>query len=463
MNEQYDVIVLGGGPGGYPAAVRLSQSGKRVALIERTALGGTCLNRGCIPSKALLAHAERLLQIKNAQYFNINTGTCSFDFEKIAKDRDSAVAKLLKGLEGTVTSWGVDVIYGTGSFIGPKTIEVKGEKKRTLTAPTIIIATGTEPRELPGMVFDGSYIHSSTSILKITKLPKRITIIGGGVIGCEFASFFQAFDVEVSIIEALDRILPFECEYLSQALAKDFTGRKIKIQTGAFVDKIEKTDAGVSVKLKDGTNITADIALVGIGRAFNTSDIGLQNAGVEVAKGILPVNDRMQTNVQGIYAIGDIVGKAMYAHVATHQGLVAAANILGEDQQMHYNAIPGVLFTHPEIASVGLSLKDALQKGVSAKRVQYPYQALGKAHAVKETYGFAALVYEEKTHAILGAQIIGANASDLILPITMAISNELVLESITTETIYPHPTFSEIWSECAFLALGKPLNFPAMR
>jgi dihydrolipoamide dehydrogenase len=283
----------------------------------------------------------------------------------------------------------------------------------------------------------------------------------GGVIGCEFASLYHELGVEVTLIEALERILPLECETISSFLTKSFQKRGLEVITGGLVSEIQKLKKGISVVLKDGKKIDADIALVAIGRAFNTQNIGVDVAGVQCERGIIATNDSMQTNVPGIYAIGDITGKAMYAHVATHQGFIAASHILGEHLHMNYDAVPGVIFTHPEIGTVGMSLDAALKRGFAAKRATYPFQALGKAQAAKETEGFAQVVIDENTGQILGAQIAGSDASSLIAPMTYAIANELTIECVA-ETIHAHPTLAESWMESALLVLGTPLHYPPL-
>jgi len=462
MSEnRYDIAVLGGGPGGYPAAIKLSQMGKRVALVEAKAVGGTCLNRGCIPTKALIANAEVLHSIKHAKEFGISVSGVTVDFAKMAHEKDGIVNRLKNSLEGLIRSNNIDMIRGFGKFVSPFELKVIGEDNVLITADQIIIATGTEPKEIPAFPFDGKLIHSSTSILALELLPKRMAIVGGGVIGCEFASLYAELGVEVTIIEALPRILPLECETISSFMTKSFVNRGIQVITGAMVEAIEKNN-GVTICFKDGKKVTSDVALVAIGRSFNTSNIGLEAAGVLADRGVIPTDDVMRTNVPGIYAIGDITGKAMYAHVATHQGLVAAAHIIGEKLHMNYDAIPGVIFTHPEIGTVGMSLETACKRGFQAKRTTYPFQALGKAQAAKQTEGFAQIVVDETTGQILGAQVIGHEASNLIHPMAVAIANELTIECIT-ETIHAHPTLQEAWLESALIAEGHPLHFPPLK
>jgi len=462
FRKKVDVAIIGGGPGGYPAAIKLAQSGKSVALIEAKEIGGTCLNRGCIPTKALISYSEVLHSMKRGKEFGITVGDVQIDYPKMGSEKDAVVQKLRKSLEGLVASNGIEIIRGFGKFNGPNEIKVTGEESGLISAEYIIIATGSEPREIGAFPFDNEFIHSSTSILQLTKLPKSLVVVGGGVIGCEFASLFHELGVKVSVVEMLPRIIPLECETVSQFITQSFQKRGIDVFTNAAVAGIDKTTTGVTVQLKDKPPIHAEMALVAIGRALNTDKIGLEIAGVKTDRGAVVIDDKMRTNIPGVYAIGDITMKQMYAHVATHQGLVAAADILGEHLTMNYDAVPGVIFTHPEIGTVGMSLAAALARGYRAKRTSYPFQALGKAQASKETEGFAQIVIDETTGQILGAQVAGHDASNLIHPMALAIANELTCECVA-ETIHAHPTLVEVWMEAALLALGTPMHYPPIK
>ena len=303
-------------------------------------------------------------------------------------------------------------------------------------------------------------MHDSTSLLALRELPKKIAIVGGGVIGCEFASLYATFGVDVTIIEMMPRIIPMESESVSNALAKAFQKKGIHLETNVVVESIDTSGKGVKVKLAGGKSFSADIALVAVGRKLNTSDIGLEKAGVVVDQsGMIPVNDRMETNVPGIYAIGDIASKWWLAHVATHQGLVAANNATGHPMRMNYNAIPSVIFTQPEIASVGLSLNQALDKGYRATLGSFPFQALGKSQAALQTDGFAQIVIDKPTGQVLGAQVVGHEASSMIAEMAIVIANELTVECIT-ETVHAHPTIAEAWMEAAFIGSEAPLHWP---
>lgn len=458
--KHFDVAVIGGGPGGYPAAIRAAQHGKSVALIEAKDLGGTCLNRGCIPSKTLIASAEVLQRVKEAEDFGIVVGNVAFDYSKMVARKNQIVAKLRKSLESLIASNKITLIRGFAKFTAPKTLKVQGQDNILVHADSVIIATGSEPRNMPAFPFDYKKIHDSTSLLEIEELPSSIAIIGGGVIGCEFASLFSMLGVDVTILELMPNLIPMESTGVSAALTKAFKQKGIKIETSVAVQKIENKKNGVLVHLSGERTLAADIALVAVGRSLNTSGIGLDQAGIKTLdNGMIPVNERMETAVPGIYAIGDIASKWWLAHVASHQGLVAADNASGKEAKMNYNAVPSVIFTNPEIGTVGLSLEQALQKGYQATVGAFPFQALGKSQAADQTEGFAQVVTDKRTGQLLGAQVVGHEASSLVAEMAVAIGNELTLESIT-ETIHAHPTIAEAWLEAALIASDTPLHFP---
>lgn len=458
--KKFDVVVLGAGPGGYPAAIRAAQRGKTVALIEAKEVGGTCLNRGCIPSKALISSGEAWVRFHAAKELGISAKGLSFDYGQMASRKDQVVSRMKKGLEGLIAANKITIFRGYGRFVAPDEIKVLGQDNDWIVADKIIVATGSEPRQIAAFPFDYERIHDSTSLLALTELPKSIVIIGGGVIGCEFASLYANLGVEVTVLEMLPRLLPMEAKDVSAALTRSFEKKGIKVQTGAKVEGIDLTKKGIEVRLAGSPAIQGDIALVAVGRALNTNNIGLEKAGVAVLdNGLIPVNAQMETSVAGIYAVGDIASRWWLAHVATHQGVIAADNACGYPATMHYNAVPSVIFTHPEIGTVGLSLEAALEQGYKAKVGAFPFQALGKAQASLETEGFAQIVVEEKTGRILGAQVVGFEASTLVAEMAVAIANELTVESIT-DTIHAHPTYAEAWLEAAFIAEGMPLHLP---
>lgn len=459
--QKFDVVVIGAGVGGYPSAIKAAQLGKSTAIIEPNELGGTCLNRGCIPSKALIATAELLERIEHAGDYGINVGNISYDYSKMVDRKDKVVAQVRKGLEGLIRSNKITHIKGYGRLSGPREVRVTGEENVVIKADKIIIATGSEPKNIPAFPCDNVKILDSTALLDLRKLPKKIAIIGGGVIGCEFASLFHAFKVDVTIIEMLPSIIPMEARSVADELTKIFTRKGIKIHTNAMVQKIEDVPNGIKVHIAGMDPIDADIALVAVGRSLNTRNIGLENLGILVHdNGIVAVDEHMQTTVEGIYAVGDIASKWWLAHVASHQGLVAARHAAGEkDAVMHYNSVPSVIFTTPEIGTVGLSLEDAIKQGYQATVGAFPFTALGKSQATNQTEGFAQIVTDKRTGQVLGAQIIGHEASALIAEMGIVIANELTVESII-ETIHAHPTIAEAWLEAALVANNSPLHLP---
>jgi len=460
---KFDVAVLGAGPGGYPAAIRAAQRGAKVALVEALEVGGTCLNRGCIPSKALIANGELYRQIQKAEDFGIAIGEISFKYGKMAQRKDEVVSKMKNNLEKLIAANQITLISGYGRFASSREIKIQGKDAGTIYADNIIIATGSEPREIAAFPFDHEKIHDSTSLLNLKELPESIVIIGGGVIGCEFASLYRSLGAEVTILELLPRILPMEAEEISQALARSFKKRGIEVKTGVAVESIRSEKNGVEAIMSQGGPVQADIALVSVGRSLNTSDIGLEKAGLAAENsGMIKVNDRMETEVAGIYAVGDIASRWWLAHVATHQGMIAAENATGGDARMHYHAVPSVIFTDPEIGSVGLSLEAAKEKGYKAVVGAFPFQALGKAQAAMHAEGFAQVVIDQATGQILGAQIFGYEATSLIAEMTVAIANELTVDCIA-DTIHAHPTYSESWMEASLIASGMPLHLPPVK
>ncbi|MFI5334712.1 MAG: dihydrolipoyl dehydrogenase [Chlamydiales bacterium] len=459
--RNFDLVVIGAGPGGYVAAIKAAQNGKQVCLVEKTFLGGTCLNVGCIPTKTLLANTQVLKKVKEAKEYGISTGEVSFDYAKMKERKDNVVQKLRKSLEGLLLANQITILRGEAEFISPSEIKIKGEDNLLVSGKNVIIATGSLPLDIPAFPCDHKKILSSTSLLEITKLPKTLAIIGGGYIGCEFASLFAELGVRVTILEALPAIVLSQGKEISDALTRAFKQKGIEIQTGVMVEGIDTTQEGVSVRIKDKGTAPFELALVSVGRKIVSQALGLEKAGVKLdEKGSIIVNEKMETNVPGIYAIGDVTGKFLLAHVASHQGIVAASNAMGKEAVMHYNAVPAVIFTSPEIATVGMTLDQAKEAGFPHATVgKYPFQALGKSIASIETEGFAQMVVDKPTGQILGAQVVGHDAATLIAEMALAIANELTVESIA-ETIHAHPTTPEAWLEASLLAQEIPIHFP---
>jgi dihydrolipoamide dehydrogenase len=459
--QYYDLIVIGAGTGGYVAAIKAAQLGKKVALIEKGDLGGTCLNVGCIPTKTMIANAYILEKIKHAADFGITTGSISIDYAKMKERKDGVITKIRKGLEGLIRSNGITIVRGAAQFTGPKELKVKGQDNVLMQGENIIIASGSEPMDVAAFPCDPQQkIYNSTSILEMTQLPKTLAIIGGGYIGCEFASLYAELGVKVVLLEALPMIVSLQGKMISDTLTAAFKKKGIDVQTNVMVEGIDKTGKGLSVRLKDKGAIEADAVLVAIGRKVVSQNLGLENAGIVLSeRGAIPVNEKMETHVPGIYAVGDVTGKLMLAHVAAHQGIVAAVNATGGEAVMHYDAVPAVIFTLPEIAMVGLTQEEALEKGYSAGVGKFPFQVLGKSIAAMDTDGFAQVVIDKKTGQILGAQVVGHEASSLIAEMTLAIANELTIDCLA-DTIHAHPTLPEALHEAGLMAMEMPLHMP---
>ncbi len=458
--KKHDVAVIGSGPGGYVAAIRAAQLGKSVALIEKDLLGGCCLNVGCIPTKTLLSNTAVLHTVRRAKEFGITTGPISFHYDQMKKRKDQVIAKIRTGLEGLIRSNKITIYRGKAQFESPTLLKVIGQDSLYVEAEKMIIATGSIPLDIKAFPCDHDRILNSTSILELTETPKSLAIVGGGYIGCEFASLFAELGVKVTILEALPTILATQGTQIAQFMTKSFISKGIDIQTNVMVKSIENQKSHVHITLADGKGMDADLALVSVGRKVYTEGLDLQKAGLKVnEKGFIDTNDQMETEVRGIYAIGDVTGKWMLAHVASHQGIVAASNACDIEEKIHYEAVPAVVFTSPEIATVGMTMEQAQKAGYNATSGSYPFQALGKAQAAIETEGFAQIISDKKTGQILGACVIGHEASNLIGEMALAIQNELTVESVI-ETIHAHPTIAESWHEAALIANETPINFP---
>jgi dihydrolipoyl dehydrogenase len=461
--ERFDLAVIGAGPGGYVAAIKAAQNGKSVALIEKKYLGGTCLNVGCIPTKTLISNATVLEKIRHAKEFGIETGAISFDYAQMKQRKDSVVEKIRKSLEGLIKTNKITILRGVAEFVSPTQLKVKGEDNLLVSAEKIIIASGSEPLDIPAFPCDHKKIVNSSSILDWTTLPNSLVVIGGGYIGCEFASLYAELGVKITILEALESIVILQGKAVATTLTEALKKKGIEIRTGVFVEGIDQREGGITVRLKGGEKLDFDAALISVGRKVVSKELQLEKAGVLTdPRGAIPVNDKMETNVPGIYAIGDVTGRVMLAHVASHQGIIAAANATGQEAHMHYNAVPAVIFTHPEIATVGMTLEEAQKEGYQAAIGKFPFSVLAKSIASIETEGFAEIIIDKKTGEILGAQVVGHEASALIGEIAVAITNELTIDCIS-ETIHAHPTIAEGWLEAALIAQDTPIHFPPRR
>lgn len=457
------IAVLGGGPGGYVAALKAAQLGAHVIVVESSEVGGTCLNWGCIPTKALLASAEALHKARNLSDYGIElNGSVTPNLSLIMERKNKVVSIQVKGIRALFKSWGVELIEGRGRLTGPASIEVekKDGSTATIAADKIIIATGSRPAELPAFKFDGKNILSSNEALTITDIPKSMLIIGAGVIGCEFACIYNELGAEVTMIEMMPRAVSTEDEEISELLAKELKKKKIKLLTGVGVTKVEKMPDGMHAHLPDGKEIAAEKILVSIGRALNSDNIGLESVGINRGKrGEIIVDNRMETNIKGVYAVGDVIGRIMLAHVASTEGIVAAENICGRDTTMDYSVVPAAIFTSPEIGSVGLRENQADDKGIKTQIGRFQFRALGKAHAMGEISGFVKIIADAGTDKILGVHIIGPHASDLVHEAAVAMKAGLTARDIAA-TIHAHPTLSEGLLEASEDVHGNAVHVP---
>lgn len=458
---EYDVAVIGAGPGGYVAALRAAQLGGKVALVEKDAVGGVCLNRGCIPTKALLASCGVLAAVKEAAAYGIHAAAPQVDFAAVQRRKAQVVAQLVGGVKGLLQAARVDMVVGEGRFTSPHTIAVTANgATRQISAASVIVATGSEPAipPIPGADLPG--VVTSDAALAFTAVPRSICIIGGGAIGAEFATIFATFGSTVTVVEMLPQLVPTEDADVAAYLAKCLARQGVAVHVNTTVAKIvpQGDELGVDMVTPEGPRqVVAQYVLLAAGRVPNTAGLGLENLGVKMNKRGIVVDSHMQTSVPGVYAIGDVVGAPLLAHVASAEGVIAAQNALGQERKIDYRVVPGCIFTRPEIASVGLTERVAREQGYRVKIGKFPFTASGKALAAGHTDGFVKIVAEEKYGEILGMHIIGAGASDLIGEAVMAIKLEATLDEVAG-AIHPHPTLTEATMEAALAGLGRALH-----
>jgi len=455
------IAILGGGPGGYVAAIRARQLGAEVTLIEMNALGGTCLNRGCIPTKALLRSAEVARLARETNQFGIETEFRGVSWPAIMRRKSQVVAQLVKGIEYLMKQNAIRVVRGRGRLIEPRTIEVETEGKReTVAADQVLLAPGSVPATLPLPGCDLPTVLTSDEMLEIERIPESLAIIGGGVIGVEFADVFSAMGSKVTIIEMLPRIVPLEDEEMSAELARAFRKHKVDIFVNARVSQVAQRNGKRVVHLshdQQEREVEAELVLSAVGRRPNTQNMGLAEAGVEMEKAAIKVNARMETNLPGLYACGDAIGGYLLAHVASAEGKVAVANALGHDCEMDYTAIPSAVYTHPQIGSAGLTDAQANERGMEVKVGRFYYRAAGKAVADGERDGLAKIVVDAATGKVVGGHIVGPHATELIHEVALAIRLGATAEAIG-EMVHAHPTLSEPIMEAAEDALGRAIH-----
>lgn len=462
--ENVDLAVIGGGPGGYVAAIRASQLGMKVCVVEKERLGGLCLNWGCIPSKALLRSAEVYRLVQEADAYGIQVGEVKFDAKKIIKRSRNAADKLSKGVAFLMRKNKVTHISGTGMIARKGVVEVSDSGKVTtaVNARTIVVATGGVTRSLPGVQIDQKKVISSREALALDKLPKSIIIIGGGPIGVEFAYFYNAFGVKCTIVEMLPHILPFEDSEVVDILQRNFKKRKIDILTDTKVEAVKKTAKGVTVTVggKDGSSkdLVGEVALIAVGFGGLTEGLGLENVGVKTEKSFIKVDETYRTNVEGIYAIGDVIGPPLLAHVASAEAIYLVESLAGHaPAPVDYSNIPSCTYCQPQIASVGMTEKKAIAAGHKVKVGRFPFRANGKSIAVGETEGMVKLVFDEQYGELLGAHIIGVEATDMIAELGLARALETTYTEVL-KTVHAHPTLSEAIMEAAGDALGEAIH-----
>jgi len=459
VEQQYDIVIIGGGPGGYVCAIRAAQIGAKVALVEKEFLGGMCLNWGCIPTKALVESMDILDDIRNAAKYGIDVGSPTPNFPVMMKRKDKVVLQLRNGVEGLMKGYKIDVIRGTGKIINPRLVRAtgvtpssdSGEPTRDLPCRNIIVATGSLPDILPIPGADNPRVLTAREVLELEHVPKSMVVIGGGVTAIEFIRIFRPLGTEMQIVKRTPRILPPIDEEISQRYQQLLKSDGVPINIGAKVREIVPSGDGVRLiyDTEEGEKrIDAEYILMATGNKPYTKDVGLENVGVAMDKGAIKVDEFLQTNVPGIYAIGDVTGGHMLAHVASYQGEVVAENIMGHRRRADYRAVPNAVFSSPEIAGVGLTEGEARQSGIEYTVSRFPFSALGKAVAIGRTTGLVKMICERDSGAVIGVHIMGPRASDLIAEATLAINLEAAAEDIAN-TIHAHPTLPEAIMETA--------------
>lgn len=461
-----EITIIGGGPGGYVAAIKAAQMGAEVALIEKESIGGVCLNRGCIPTKAMVRSAEVYSNINDAKQFglDIDKDAVSVNMSKVVKRKDRVVRRLVKGVEHLLKSHDVEIIEGEAELVDEDTVFINSEDNDLeIKSENIIIATGSKVSKIPIEGIDLPGVIDSNQALELDELPEKLVIVGGGYIGMEFAFIYANFGVEVTVVEFLDEILgncgPDMCKEIHRSARK----KGINILTGSRVEKIREENDELVVEFtkdEDEEEIQGDKILMAVGREPYYKGLGIEKIGIELdenERGI-NVNKKMETNISNIYAIGDVTDEIQLAHVASHQGMIAVKNILGKEVEINYDVVPSAIFTSPEIANVGLDSEQAEEKGIDFETGYFPFRANGKALAQGERQGFIKLIQEKNSGKIIGGKIIGTHASDLIGEVTLAIKNELTAEDIA-ETIHTHPTTSEVIHEAALDLAEESIHF----
>ncbi|WP_303870070.1 dihydrolipoyl dehydrogenase [Acetobacterium wieringae] len=458
------ITIIGAGPGGYEAAIMAAKLGAEVTVVEKNKVGGTCLNVGCIPTKALLASADILTTSLEAEKFGVFNEHTSADLKQINERKDKLVSGLVKGIEFLFESNGVNLVRGTGHLINPKTVsvELSDGGLETLVSDKILLATGSVPICPELFHYDGVRVITSTEALALNKPPKSMIVVGGGVIGCELGQFFSRMGTQITLVEMAPQLLPFEDDDVAKQLLRQFKREKIKVMTGSSISDVSVTDSGVEVTLENGKSIATEMMLLAIGRSSYASGLNLEKLGIKVdTKGQLVVDDHLETSVPGIYAVGDLINTPYLAHVASKEGIIAAENMLGHNKSGAHKAIPRCVYTDPQVAAVGLTEKEAEQKGIIYKTGSFDFRSLGKAQIIGKIQGQVKIIVNQED-IIIGASIIGPEATDLLAELTMAVHLGLTAEALG-DVIHPHPTLSEAIMEALHDVHEKSINKAPLR
>ena len=452
MTLSKHIVIIGAGPGGYVAAIRAAQQGARVTVVEKHVLGGVCLNWGCIPSKALLSVIELRETLNRAKDLGLHlAGPTALNPTQMVARKNRVVTGLVKGITTLLKSWGITHIEGTGTLRNEQTVDVQtvDGHAESIEADAIILATGSSWPTFPLCPVDGTRVITSKEALDLKRIPERLLILGGGVEGCEFASLYVGLGSKVAIIERMPRLLPLEDKEVSDLIERELRKRNVQSYTSTQVDTVTQNETALTATLANGVSLDTDMILVSVGRRFNTTALGLEHVGIQLGeRGEITVNERLETTTPGVYAIGDVVGTAMLAHVASAQGKVAVNNIVGHEQAIDYTMIPAGIFTLPEVGRVGFTEQQVREKGIEPKVGRFRYAGLGKSHAVGNTVGFAKIVAHPDTDAILGAHLVGTHAADLIHEATMAMRMKATATQMA-EMMHAHPTHAEALMEAA--------------
>ncbi|MGV2942176.1 dihydrolipoyl dehydrogenase [Mesobacillus sp. LC4] len=456
-----DTLVIGAGPGGYVAAIRAAQLGQKVTIVEKATLGGVCLNVGCIPSKALISAGHRYENALHSEDMGIKADNVTLDFSKVQEFKAGVVKKLTGGVEGLLKGNKIDIVSGEAYFVDSNTIRVMDENSaQTYTFKNAIIATGSRPIEIPAFKYS-KRVLDSTGALNLQELPESIVVIGGGYIGTELGGAYASFGTKVTILEGADEILNGFEKQMSALVKRNLKKKGAEIITKALAKGVEETDNGVTVSYEangEEKKIEADYVFVMVGRKPNTDELGLEQVGIEMSdRGVIKIDKQCRTNVSNIYAIGDIVEGPPLAHKASYEGKIAAEAIAGHPSEIDYLAIPAVVFSDPELASVGYSEKEAKDAGIDITAAKFPFAANGRALSLNQTDGFLKLITRKEDDIVIGAQIAGPNASDMIAELGLAIEAGMTAEDLAM-TIHAHPTLGEITMEAAEVALGNPIH-----